>query len=94
MSAEINGEHDRQPSFLAGLRLLTPMRCLAEVMLTIRDALSTLADQLPDSDASIHLPPVSPHKCTGSGSERSFRFEAKRLFGPHITTHITTHTHL
>ena len=51
-------------------------------MLTIRDALSTLADQLPDSDASIHLPPVSPHTCSGSGSERSFRFEAKRLFGP------------
>ena len=61
MSAEINGEPARfQTSFLAGLRLLTPMGlCLAEVMVTVRDALSTLANQLPDSDASIHLPPVS-----------------------------------
>ena len=60
MSAEINGQRRFQTSFLAGLRLLTPMGlCLAEVMVTVRDALSTLANQLPDSDASIHLPPVS-----------------------------------
>jgi hypothetical protein len=29
-----------------------------EVLLAIRDAISVLADQLPDSDASVHLPPA------------------------------------